>query len=262
LFKFKRLITGFDRTADRVKPAANTAYKIGMALVVSEGVAYPAYEKCTKISGICLTELTTGASVGTDEYLQVDIQPGTVWTVPYFATGSKTSMVATDKYRRFGLKDHGTLNPDVASSMAVAAKTADSALGASVGLDAATKIMINGVEVTLTNVKALGAGYDAATNVALVVVALQKDIDATALRGKITVTNDSTKLVLSTVLKGTGVQVDLTGSATTTGATLLGFTTLTGVVGTETTTSCVVTLIDYDNTKHTADVLITSGQIL
>lgn len=114
-----------------------------------------------------------------------------------------------------------------------AVKTADAALGGSVAFDTATKIVLNGKDVTLTNIKNLGAAYDAATNKATVVTALQNDINAVAdLNGKFTVSEDgSAKLVITSVAKGADVTVDLTGSDVGTGATLLGFTTLTAVNG-------------------------------
>lgn len=117
-----------------------------------------------------------------------------------------------------------------------AVKTADDVLGASVGFDTATKITLGTTDVTLTNVKSLGATYDAATNIDTVVAKLQADIDAvTALNGKYVVSKGTAanagKLVITSVATGTSANVDLTGSDVATGATLLGFTTLTSVPG-------------------------------
>ncbi|BAH07796.1 hypothetical protein [Clostridium kluyveri] len=113
-----------------------------------------------------------------------------------------------------------------------AVKTADNILGSSVAFDTATKITIAGTDVTLTNVAALGGTYDAASNINSVVSALQSDIDATALNGNYTVSQSSTKLVITSTATGATAEVNLTGSDTATGATLLGFTTLTAVNGT------------------------------
>lgn len=112
-------------------------------------------------------------------------------------------------------------------------KLADAALGNPVAFDTATDITLNGQEVVLTDVNTLGAAFDAAGNVAAVITALQADIDAVY---------DGTahNAVTFTVAEGTGAnagklvissagKVDLAGSDTATGATLLGFTTLTAV---------------------------------
>lgn len=127
---------------------------------------------------------------------------------------------------------------DLTGTPATAAiKTADSALAASIAFDTATKITLaGGTDVTLTNVKALGAAYNGATNIDTVVAKLQLDIDAvSALNGKYVVSKGTGaaagKLIITTVATGAAANVNLTGSDTTTGATLLGFTTLSSVTG-------------------------------
>ncbi|EPY2273626.1 cell wall-binding repeat-containing protein [Clostridium sporogenes] len=115
-----------------------------------------------------------------------------------------------------------------------AVKTADADLETSVALDTATKIVLNGKDVTLTNVKALGTAYDAKSNKDNLKAELLKDINAVAdLKDKFTVTVDVDKLVISSVEIGANAKVDLTGSDEATGATLLGFTTLDAVNGTD-----------------------------
>ncbi|MCT4508854.1 MAG: flagellin [Tepidibacter sp.] len=118
------------------------------------------------------------------------------------------------------------------ASPTAAEKTADADLSGSVGFDNATKIKLNGVDVPLINIKGLGAGYDAKTNIDTVVAKLQQDIDTTSLNGKYKVSKSGDKLVITSTEKGHLEKVDLTGSDTATGATLLGFTTLTKVDGT------------------------------
>ncbi|WP_040287095.1 flagellin [Sporosarcina koreensis] len=113
-----------------------------------------------------------------------------------------------------------------------AVKTGDNDLGASVGFDTATKIVIDGQDVALTSVKALGATYDAATNKADVQTALQADIDTALGAGKYNVGINGDKLTLTDIqTTGEASEVDLTGSDVGTGATLLGFTTLDAVNG-------------------------------
>lgn len=116
-----------------------------------------------------------------------------------------------------------------------ATKTADADLAGSIAFDTATDITIGGTEVTLTAVKALGAAYNGASNIANVVAALQTDIDNSAIgSGVYTVGYNGSKLTITDVSKtGTTSEVGMTGSDTATGATLLGFTTLTAVKGTD-----------------------------
>lgn len=116
-----------------------------------------------------------------------------------------------------------------------AKQTADADLGAKVAFDTATDITLGGVEVTLTNVKNLGADYDAATNIATVAAKLQADIEASTIgSGKYVVGISGTKLTITDIsVKGTASSVKLEGSDVATGATLLGFTTLTEVNGTD-----------------------------
>ena len=137
-----------------------------------------------------------------------------------------------------------------------AVKTADANLGAAVGFDTATDITVNGTEVALTNVKALGAGYDAATNIATVQAALQADITAAGVTD-ISVGINGTKLTLTdTSITGTTSEVDLTGSDVATGGTLLGFTTLTAVNGTDATAavSAKVTMTGTSGTIQSVNV--------
>jgi len=129
-------------------------------------------------------------------------------------------------------------------------------LGAAVGFDTATDITVNGTEVALTNVKALGAGYDAATNIATVQAALQADITAAGVTD-ISVGINGTKLTLTdTSITGTTSEVDLTGSDVATGGTLLGFTTLTAVNGTDATAavSAKVTMTGTSGTIQSVNV--------
>jgi len=118
-----------------------------------------------------------------------------------------------------------------------AVQTADAVLGGSVDFDTATDITINGKQVDLTNIKTLLADYDAATNITTVRDKLQADIDAASLANagaldNISVGINGTKLTI-TDISTTGVtsEVSLSGSDDATGATLLGFTTLTAVNG-------------------------------
>ncbi len=150
----------------------------------------------------------------------------------------------------------------IGTAAAAAVKTGDAALGSSVGFDTATKIKIGGTDVTLTNVKALGATYDAATNIDTVVSALQNDIDATALNGDYTVGKSGTKLTITSAATGLAAKVDLTGSDAATGATLLGFTTLTAVNGTDAVppTSAKVTLTSDGAGTPTQDIDVTGTE--
>ncbi|MCY6959363.1 Ig-like domain-containing protein [Clostridium brassicae] len=114
-----------------------------------------------------------------------------------------------------------------------AVKTADADLKSNVAFDTATKIVLNGEDVALTKVKALGTAYDAKAKKDTLAATLLEDINAVpSLSGKFTVTLNGDKLVISSVDTGATEKVDLTGSDVTTGATLLGFTTLDAVNGT------------------------------
>ena len=123
-----------------------------------------------------------------------------------------------------------------ATTATAGAKTGDSSLAASVAFDTATNIKLGGTDVTLTAVKALGAAYVGTGAGAAVATALQTDINNSSIgAGKYTVTNSADKLVITNVATGSASNVDLTGSAAATGASLLGFTTLTAVAGTDAT---------------------------
>ena len=138
-----------------------------------------------------------------------------------------------------------------------AVKTGDANLGASVAFDTATKIVIDGTDVALDNVKLLGAGYDAAAGKANVQSALQDDIDAAMGVGKYSVGINGDKLTITDLqATGTSSEVDLTGSDVGTGATLLGFTTLSAVNGADAVTakSAKVTLTGDSGTIQSVNV--------
>ncbi|MEN6568194.1 MAG: flagellin [Veillonellales bacterium] len=195
----------------------------------------------TAINNSSLNGKVTASLDSTGKYLQfTSTLTGTSSSVAVTATGSNTGL--------------GSMVGTVATA---AVQTADADLGASVAFDTATSIEVNGTTVALTHVKALGAGYDAATNKATVASALQSDLTAAGVTG-ITVGLSGNKLTFTTTATGTAATVNFTGSATATGATLLGVTTLTAVHGTGTISSTagtgagetLVSLADSDGNNY------------
>jgi len=184
-------------------------------------------DKTTSATGVG-ADLVTGATFTGD--LGIGVQDGAVITATY-TSGSTTAAKA-------------------------AVKTGDVNLAGSIAFDTATDITINGVNVNLTNVKALGAAYDGATNVANVAAKLQLDINATALNGQYTVGVSGTKLTISSTATGSAAKVDLTGSDVATGATLLGITSLGSVSGVNTVVvPDKVTLTSNKGATQTVNVL-------
>jgi flagellin len=147
-----------------------------------------------------------------------------------------------------------------------ATKTAEADLGVSIAFNTATKIVINGTDVTLNAVSALGATFDGAGRIAEVVTALQTDIDSAIGSSVYTVGYSGSKLTITDVSKtGTTSEVDMAGSDAGVGATLLGFTALDAVNGTDAVAevSATVTLtgaagaaqvVNVEDTDTTIDV--------
>jgi len=132
-------------------------------------------------------------------------------TIANLVTGTATA----DTNISLTFTDHGT----------AANNKAATALGTNVAINTATSIKINGTTVNLNSVKNLGTtGYNAQTNKADVVSALQSDINATLGSGKYSVSVDNAnQLSITSVATGAGTKVDLTGSDAAS-STLLGFT--------------------------------------
>ncbi|WPC42242.1 beta strand repeat-containing protein [Clostridium sp. JS66] len=213
-------LTGLDNTKTYVVTA-----KVAPATLSSIAITTPPTKTTYTVGDAAMD--TTGLVV-TGTYSDASTKAVTPDTITGFDTtsaGTKTITVTVNGKT-------ATFNITVVLASTPAVKTADADLGSSVAFDTATKITLNGTDVTLTNVKLLGATYDAKTNIDAVVTALQADINAVGtLNGKYTVAKSGSKLTITSVDKGAAAKVDLTGSDTATGATLLGFTTLTAVNG-------------------------------
>ena len=80
-----------------------------------------------------------------------------------------------------------------------ATKTAEADLGVSIAFNTAPKIVINGTDVTLNAVSALGATFDGAGRIAEVVTALQTDIDSAIGSSVYTVGYSGSKLTITDV---------------------------------------------------------------
>jgi flagellin len=135
-----------------------------------------------------------------------------------------------------------------AGEATAAIKTADAALAASIDFDsdiadaAVNMLVINGQDIDMTNVKALGDGVDGTdpTGQASIIAALQDDIDAVfdgIAHDGVTFTvgaTDDGELTITSSVTGAESEVDLTGSDAGVAA-LLGLTTLDAVNGEDAT---------------------------
>lgn len=113
MWKFKKLISGYDITSVRFNVAANQTIKKGDPVFLAAGVVRKATNADTTLLGIAADDVTTGASVAAGvDVLSVYMQKGMVWTVPY-TTGTKTNLAAADVGAAgFGILDTGNLNLD------------------------------------------------------------------------------------------------------------------------------------------------------
>jgi flagellin len=141
------------------------------------------------------------------------------------------------------------------SAATAAAKVADqTAVLNTKYADLSGDLILNGVTVTLTQVKELdGSGQGTPITIDALVNALQADIDAAFGTSSFTVSESSGVLTITNNTEGASSVVDLTGSGAIAGADGLGFTSLGAVTGTDATDDTLT--VTFSDGTDSVDVL-------